>query len=627
MVENRFKKLTEADLQSYTNNSSFSNGRSYYHNGQVFETTLREATLKALCQGSDSEPYSVKATLVPLEEKGSQKLSEYACSCPRGGFCKHIVALLFNWINKPQDFVIRPSIDSLLKNKSREDLLFLIKEILERKPEVENLVDLLAELPNPGSKSAEHTVQTKIPTLDAASIRRQVVSIFHRAGNQWGAAGNVATELESLSSAADRYAQAGQWANAQIIYATVAEEAVAHYEEVQDDGDLYGAINEGVVGLVHCLDRQAGVPPAEKMDKGEREQLIRLIYDLWKFDGNYGDFEENLDEIITGNVTEDEAKMVEAWLREDIKPGDNWRKDSMVKFLVMLKEVGGAGEADLLEEYRQAGLYRELVEKLLELKRPEEALEIALEKLGDRLDVIWFAGQLLKAGGKWIEQAITLVETRLEQAGQIRQPDHTVQRTLESYWRWLGEQYATQGKVQQAFEIERAFFEARPDETTYQAVKTAAQLSGQPKALWEQQRPILIKALEQRLNWQALISIYLSEKKIEESLIALKELERDRGNFGYWAGSPSDSYQVRVAKAAEGTHPGEAIQIYQKVIAKLIEVRGRDTYKMAAGYLAQVKRLYNKQQREKEWEAYITEIRHNHKSLRALKEELDNLRL
>jgi len=133
--------------------------------------------------------------------------------------------------------------------------------------------------------------------------------------------------------------------------------------------------------------------------------------------------------------------------------------------------------------------------------------------------------------------------------------------------------------------------------------------------------------LEQRLNWQALISIYLSEKKIEESLIALKELERDRGNFGYWAGSPSDSYQVRVAKAAAETHPGEAIQIYQKVIAKLIEVRGRDTYKMAAGYLAQVKRLYNKQQREKEWEAYITEIRHNHKSLRALKEELDNLRL
>ncbi len=58
-------------------------------------------------------------------------------------------------------------------------------------------------------------------------------------------------------------------------------------------------------------------------------------------------------------------------------------------------------------------------------------------------------------------------------------------------------------------------------------------------------------------------------------------------------------------------------------VKRLIDGRGRENYQQAAGYLARVRGVYQKQEREPEWQAYITNLRNSNKSLRALKEELD----
>ena len=82
-----------------------------------------------------------------------------------------------------------------------------------------------------------------------------------------------------------------------------------------------------------------------------------------------------------------------------------------------------------------------------------------------------------------------------------------------------------------------------------------------------------------------------------------------------------------MAQAAEESYPDEAIRLYKSVIQRLIDGRGRENYQQAIGYLIRVRRLYQKQGRESEWHAYITNLRNSNKSLRALKEELDKRNL
>jgi uncharacterized Zn finger protein len=77
----------------------------------------------------------------------------------------------------------------------------------------------------------------------------------------------------------------------------------------------------------------------------------------------------------------------------------------------------------------------------------------------------------------------------------------------------------------------------------------------------------------------------------------------------------------------EESYPDEALRLYKHVVQRLIDGRGRENYQQATGYLARVRRLYQKQGREPEWQAYMTALRNSNKSLRALKEELDKREL
>jgi len=57
-------------------------------------------------------------------------------------------------------------------------------------------------------------------------------------------------------------------------------------------------------------------------------------------------------------------------------------------------------------------------------------------------------------------------------------------------------------------------------------------------------------------------------------------------------------------------------------VEALIATQGRERYATAAGYLARVRALYQRQGQEAEWQRLITSLRERHKRLRALKDEL-----
>ena len=238
-VKGQFKPLSEADIQTYTDDASFQKGYSYYLDHTIVEPILSESVLKAYCQGSSGDLYRVEATLVPAGEKSTHMVVSAGCSCPRGGFCKHLVALLLTWIHHPEHFALRSWIVGRLSEKNHAELLTLLEQLVQRQPDIEPLIQLLMKLPlATTTQERSRPGKGRERTLDPSTVRSQVASAFYNAGEDWRAASRVAAELEQLYDIGENFAEAGEWANAQVVYATIAEETVMQYEEVHDEGQV-----------------------------------------------------------------------------------------------------------------------------------------------------------------------------------------------------------------------------------------------------------------------------------------------------------------------------------------------------------------------------------------------------
>jgi tetratricopeptide (TPR) repeat protein len=514
-----------------------------------------------------------------------------------------------------------------------------LEQLLQRQPDREPLVELLMELPlaqtTPEEKRSDAGWKR---TVDASLIRSQVASAFYDAGDGWEAAGRVARELDRLREIGSSFAEAGQWANAQVVYTTVAEGTITFSEKLQDDGQLAGVVDDCIAGLVACLEAQSPLPQTEQLDDVEREELLTTLFDLWKSGHCYSLVETKIPNAIAHHVTENERTMVERWVRQEMRPGQDhaskWQNRRMINFLATLNEAIQLSNEDLLEEYRHAGLYPELTNHLLQLGREKEALKVAQETLMEPEEVIRFAEHLLSTSEVWRAEGLAFVETRLKEALQAlggNLQDVTGTRAIDTYRRWLGERYRQYGKIGQTLEMERARFQAHLDDDTYRSVRSVAQLPEQPEKTWSDLRPQMIHMLEQQERWGALVGIYLDEGEVGQALAALAKLEHQThplsSSNGYRVYMPPGHYQLQVAKAAEELYPDEAIRLYKCVVQKLIDGRGRGNYQQAVDHLTHIKRLYQKQEHESEWQAYMTNLRDRNKMLRALKEEMDKKEL
>ena len=522
------------------------------------------------------------------------------------------------------------SLADLLKDKSHDELVLIIEELLEREPKLRSTLDILVKLSPAADAKPTAKKKAAIPaaTVDVAKIRRQVASVFGNGGGRWASASGVADQLEKIVELADKFEAGGQWEDARIIYSTVGLEAANRYEEIEDEDEVFGVINDCVNGLVEYLDENySSLEPGGPV----LIELFKTFYDLWKFSYNYGDLEEDLAEVITAYVTtEAERTQVESWVRRDIEPGQEfskqWNNERLVGFLATLKESANFSPTELLEEYRQAGLYKLLAGKLLELDRVDEALKVVAENLSDPSQVTEVAAKILALPGGYPAQAIGVVEEKLlalEKQPKGKKADYNHLSEVERYRQWLGQQYIAIGQPAKALQLEQRSFQASPGVATYERVKTAAVAAQK----WSELRPGLLATLESMGNWQALINIYIKENEVGKAIEALASEEASQKNapfsYGYSQSPASIQLDLKVAEAAREAYPSEAIRLYQSAAQKQIGARSRDSYQQAVTYLGKARELYLKQGQQAEWQTYLTQLRTNNKALRALKEELD----
>jgi uncharacterized Zn finger protein len=169
LTEN-YPKLSIKDIQAWVDPASFRKGEAYFRQYAIMEPRRQGMTLKARCSGSSAPSYRVE---VALDEEG---IVGAECSCPVGasGHCKHIAALLLTWLDNPESFAQIADTQTTLEERSKPELIALVRQMLQRYPDLEFLLEIRS--PEAGTNQAANQWRrwkpmgsTDFPALGAAA--------------------------------------------------------------------------------------------------------------------------------------------------------------------------------------------------------------------------------------------------------------------------------------------------------------------------------------------------------------------------------------------------------------------------------------------------------------------------
>jgi uncharacterized Zn finger protein len=576
-------RLTISAVRRWTDNVYFQRGQSYYAGGAIYEQRRQGMTIKSKCSGTQAPFYRQE---VLFNSKGIESAQ---CSCPvgTGGHCKHAVALLLTWVNDPDSFQEVEAFDAVLEKRSKPELIVLVKQMLEQEPDLESLLDL--------PLSAEDGTP-----MDMKAIRRQAQQAFRGVDYEWGGhgyTGEIEHSLQPLLNLASDYLARGNAENAAAIYATVIE-TIFDNDDIamgDEDGGLLGLANDCAESLGDCLSK-INVPK-------KRREILEVLFSAYKWDLKAGGVgaADSVPGILTKKTTPEERIEIAKWTREIMPKGkewsDNYRRETLGGFLLDL-EADTLDDEAYLKTCLQTGRLNDLIERLLKLKRIEEAADAARSAEDyPLLNTLEIFTKHRQAG-----LAEKLVTERLEKIKDTR--------LLE----WLSEKRKERGDWAGSLQLEERLFWPRPNLEQYKKLyKPAKQLDR-----WDELRARVVAELEKKKNFDLLVQIHLHDKEVGLAIAVLGRMSNQ------WM---SRSLGIEVAKAARTQYPQESIRLYVEAAARIMDSRDRGNYSQAAQYLRETRDIYRQINDTQSWDKLIADIRERYKKLPALQSELNRLKL
>jgi uncharacterized Zn finger protein len=456
--------------------------------------------------------------------------------------------------------------------------------MLQRYPELEYLL----ELPSPAAYAGQAVINPKI-------IRHQVKQAFARSGADWSWRDlfEAARDLDELLNPAGQYLERADHTNAAMIYRVVAEEILRHEDLVTGDesGRLGELVDNCVEGLGDCLQ--------SIQDTNTRKDILQAIINVFLWDIKVGGvgIGDNAPEILLENATPQEKELLAGWIQSERLAMSDWGREALGGLLLDL-QAEKLDDESFLEICRQSGRLNDLVKRLLKLGRLEEAI-CETEKADDY--------NLLTLADIFVERGHGSLAERIIIARAETSPDF---RLLA----WLKDYANLRGDFPKALEWAKRLFFSRPSTAEYLEIKKLAIQLNQ----WPDIRSETIDWLTNHQQFGVLVEIYLEESEIDLALDALEKARmtaRHRWEYPY-------SLEITVAKAAEESHPEQAIQLYLDRIKSLIDRRGRDNYAEAANYTKVVRGLYKRLGRQEDWYTLIASLRQENRNLPAYLDEL-----
>lgn len=588
-------KITEEKVKNWFDSRSFSRGKSYYRNGRVLQPKVQGMVLKSQCAGTSYAAYRVQ---VSIAEQGNKISTD--CSCPLGGACKHCVALLLQWVHEPDSFNHVEEISKALSERSKEELIKLIELMVDKHPDLESLIELSTLI----SANTDATIN---PDL----IRRQVEAAIE-AGDDYGYEyddyyGSVdLSGLDMFDGVVEGYFQSKQWFNAATVSMTIIDSLLGSYDEHGDeDGTVGNYVNHEVDHLEIVI--------ANLEDQKERETVLRALFDVKVWDIDYGgmDMGYRSQEIMLNAASAQEKAKIAEWTREKLAnvtaegySGDFERKAYGGMLLTL--EEDSLDDETYLRICRESGRTVELVDRLLSLKRVDEAVEAAA-KIAD-YSLLDIADTFVAHGA---EEAIT----------PVVQQQAAAERHNNSYSNWLKDRALDRGDTATALTILQGIFDRSPSLQNYKNLAEVAQQQGEEEAIREK----TVAHLQQDKNYSLLTQIHISDKNIDDALRTV-ELITDSHNDGwhfYGMMNGASRLKLEIAEVAAETHPQASIRFYLEAAERLIDARGRGNYHEAAEHLVKVRQIYLQQEQEEEWLELVRQIRDQNSNLRAMQDEFN----
>jgi len=591
---NTLPTITEQNIRTFVGEQNFLKSQQAVRDGAIVHPDRQGRSLKAYCYGSLPEPYRVQVT---FDDTG---IAAASCSCsedlPAYGSrgCEHAAALLLTWNRQPEAFTTMDDIDTILERQSKTQLITLIKQLLQKQPEVEWQLTMP---PLSGYKS--------VP-IDTEEYRRQVDEVFEHAGRAWDAVYGISSDLYNITSTAAHFAQRQDYANAVAIYEVVALETLSYYLSYHDEDGALGRV------VQDCVESLGAYLKSEREDETLREQILEAIFAVYRFDvdnGGFGLTKDTPPEFLQ-DTTPEEMHLVAQWVRtaltelQENKQESDWR----------LKRYGGlllALEADKLsdEEYlriaRETKSIQEVVTRLLELGRVDEAVQEASQANG------W---PLIKLADLFVQHGQDAAVERMMDA-------KAQQEAYTSIAEWLKNHYLARDKIAAALEMAELIFHRRPWFAEYQKMRELAVQLG----TWEVVRQAALTFLQTTKNISTLVEVALDEKDLERALHLLQatqphDSKSDQWKYNY---SLAPNVALKAAESAEEAYPRASIDLYQQHVEHLITGRGRSNYQVACTYLVKIRSLYEKLSETEQWANYIALLRKQHSRLSTLKAELN----
>lgn len=128
-----FDQLTRRDIQKMADAPIFERGETYLASGLVEQRRRVGDGLTAEVRGSRS--YHVEISQGP----------HFRCACPFefSGPCKHVVATLLAYIDDPASFERPDPLHKVLRQRSKDELVAMLADILREQPETARRFGLL----------------------------------------------------------------------------------------------------------------------------------------------------------------------------------------------------------------------------------------------------------------------------------------------------------------------------------------------------------------------------------------------------------------------------------------------------------------------------------------------------
>jgi uncharacterized Zn finger protein len=586
--------ITTATIRHQASADSYERGQDYYDQGAVLHVTRRGQELQAEVEGSQYEPYRVQIT----SDTGG--ISRAMCSCPYdwGGWCKHIVATLLACLHDPEDIEERPALESLLTPLDREQLQTLLVQLVERRPELADVIEAHVQRLHLPSADGTAEPRQRRTSVDPAAFRRQVRTILHsldrmRASEAYWHVGAVVNEVRQVLEQAKSFVAAGDGRSALAILEAITEAYVDDWIELDDSDGEAGAFFEelGAVWTEAILtadlsqaERQAW---AEKLAGWQRQvddYGIDTAFEVAQVAAEQGWEYAPLVRVLMGEITDKGA-----WEKE----APFCAEELAVARLNVLERQGRYQEYLYLAEAE--GQTERYVTMLARLGRTREAVDYGLQYLGSASEALALARTLRER--EELQAALRIAEHGLHLEG-----------SKGSLAAWLADLAAGMGETGRALDAALVAFREAPELTAYQRVQ---ELAGER---WPALRTGLLADLRQRQSFypQGPVEIFLHEGLVED---AMRAVER----------SPVYTLVEQVVEAAIPEHADWAIRMCRQQAEPIMNQGKSQHYHHAVRWLEKARTAYGTTGREAEWQAYLGDIMTRHRRKYSLMPRLEAL--